>query len=541
MGQVNLYKIDEKKTDDFLNKLDEKFQFLGEQDYPFGNDEKNQCTVMTYANKVENRKLPEWKWILDEYEFEIPESSVAVKAILVIKSKNSMYAVTYGTAFFAVDKYCNTKFAFDFARRIEFKQIKTTTLTTPNSKRNKTVNVYLNYNDIFYDSGEAYAKIKAKMDIEENGSICEEMIEIGHSIKTRIQENNMDGILRFIVYVEKVMKQKEIQKIPVFYKVKDEAEIKELDKRLSKKIEENIECINISELDIIGVTEIFNNNDTSFTIKYRRKNKDIQQLTKDNILQFIEENHLNLKTDFLNIKVISNKDGDPVRTDKMKNLIDYTDDEKKCLLLKGEWYYYNDDYIDYLRDSIEELDVIYDSQYDFGKKQLKEYQEEQYQKQKDLPEYANLSTEKIKEKIAKKYYAESAFNHYISEKYGFEIYDRELEQIGSEKIELMDLYKDKTMYAGKIGESSAKLSYVVEQSASSLKMYKHKQLKDMPEIKQIAVWIILKRKTHLENRNGKPDLSSLKMITLKNRLDEWKKEVRISGYSPVVYLNYWED
>ena len=84
MGQVNLYKIDEKKTDDFLNKLDEKFQFLGEQDYPFGNDEKNQCTVMTYANKVENRKLPEWKWILDEYEFEIPESSVAVKAILVI-------------------------------------------------------------------------------------------------------------------------------------------------------------------------------------------------------------------------------------------------------------------------------------------------------------------------------------------------------------------------------------------------------------------------------------------------------------------------
>ena len=32
MGQVNLYKIDEKKTDDFLNKLDEKFQFLGEQD-----------------------------------------------------------------------------------------------------------------------------------------------------------------------------------------------------------------------------------------------------------------------------------------------------------------------------------------------------------------------------------------------------------------------------------------------------------------------------------------------------------------------------
>lgn len=105
----------------------------------------------------------------------------------------------------------------------------------------------------------------------------------------------------------------------------------------------------------------------------------------------------------------------------------------------------------------------------------------------------------------------------------------------------MDLYKNKTMYAVKIGESSAKLSYVVEQSVGSLKMYKYKQLENMPEIDKVAVWIVLKRKTHLPEKNGKPDLSSLKMIMLKNRLDEWKKEVRILGYTPIVYLNYWED
>lgn len=33
MGQINLYKIDENKKDDFLNKLTEKFEFIGEQDY----------------------------------------------------------------------------------------------------------------------------------------------------------------------------------------------------------------------------------------------------------------------------------------------------------------------------------------------------------------------------------------------------------------------------------------------------------------------------------------------------------------------------
>ena len=120
------------------------------------------------------------------------------------------------------------------------------------------------------------------------------------------------------------------------------------------------------------------------------------------------------------------------------------------------------------------------------------------------------------------------------------MYDRELDHINGQKLELMDLYKDRTMYAVKIGESSAKLSYVVEQSITSLKMYKHRALKDMPEIDKVAVWLILKRKNHLKDKNGKPDLASLKMITLKNRLDEWKKEVRLMGYTPVIYLNYWD-
>lgn len=541
MGQVNLYKIDERKKNDFLYKINEKFQYLGEHNYPYRDNEQEQCKVITYVSKIERKKLPEWKWILDEYDFEIPESSTALRAILVIQIGEELYAVTYGMAYFVVDKYCDTQFAFDFARRVKFKQIKTTTLTTPNAQRNKTVNVYLNYNNIFYDSGEAYAKIKARMDIKAGEAPCEDMIEIGHSIKTRVLTNSINSILNFIQYVEKILSQDEVQKIAVFYKVKDEEKINELDNRLSDKIEDNIDCINISELDIIGVTEIFNNNDASFTLKYGRKSKDVEQLTKESILQFAEESHLNLKSIFLNIKVISNKNGTPVCTDMMKKLIDYTDDKKKCLLLKGEWYYYNDDYIEYLRDSIEELDIVYDSQYNFSNSQLKKYQEKKFQEQKNLPEYRELTPDQIRKKIEKKYYAESAFNHYLSEESGFEIYDRELEQVKGEKIELMDLYKNKTMYAVKIGESSAKLSYVVEQSVGSLKMYKYKQLENMPEIDKVAVWIVLKRKTHLPEKNGKPDLSSLKMIMLKNRLDEWKKEVRILGYTPIVYLNYWED
>lgn len=44
--------------------------------------------------------------------------------------------------------------------------------------------------------------------------------------------------------------------------------------------------------------------------------------------------------------------------------------------------------------------------------------------------------------------------------------------------------------------------------------------------------------THIEDENGKPDLNRLKMLMLKNRLDQWKKEVRVQGYKPLIYINY---
>lgn len=540
MGQINLYKIDSNKKRDFLDKLTEKFEFLGEQSYYLIDDEEKTYMVGTYVNVPEKRNPPEWQWILDEYEYEIEELTASPRAMLVIENATDMYVVTYGSSYFVVDKYCDIEFAFDFAKRIGFKQIKTTTLTAPNAQRNKMINVYLNYNDISFDSGESYAKIKAKVKREEGFLLHGEMVEIGHSIKTQLLEDSVDCILKFIDYIEKIRGQAILHRIPIFSKVRDEEIIRELDERLIEKIENNIECINISELDIIGATEIFNSNDATFTLKYRRRNKEVQELTKENIQKFMEENNLSIKEDFLDIKVVSNKNGEPIRTDIMKRLLDFTDDDRRCLLLKGEWYAFNDDYVQYLQDSIGELEVVYDPQYDFSDKKLAEYVEKKYQEEKDLLEYVGLTDGEIRKKIKDKYYAERVFNNILSEQFGFENHDREGDETGAGKIELMDLYKDGIMYAVKIGSASAKLSYVVEQSISSTRMYKHHLLPDMPQIEKVAVWIVLKRRTHLPEIDGKPDISSLKMMMLKNRLDAWKKEVRLLGYMPIVYLNYWE-
>ena len=540
MGQVNLYKIEDNKQEEFTELLSNKYEFIGEQEYKSIGDKNKTYMVGTYLFCSDNCKKPDWQWILDEYDHEEIKIYSSPRAVLKIEAEGAMYVVSYGLAYFSVDKYCDVDFAFDFAKRIEFREIKTTTLTAPNSKRNKIVNVFVDYNNLVYESGESYAKIKAKTENKDAGFLFKEMIEIGHSIKVQLRENSISCILEFIEYVEMISKKSVLNKIPVFGKVKDEEIVAALDEELLRKISDNIECINVSELDVIGVTEIFNNNDASFILKYKRNQEQVEELTKDTIIQFIEKNHINLEKNFFDIRITCLKNEQEVCTYNIKRVIDYTDDERKCVLIKGEWYQYNSDYIEYLHESISKLDVIYNPEYDFSESELKSYVAEKYNEEKDSELYEGMTPKQIKEKLNKKYYAERTYNNVLSEKYGFENHDRESVSIHNEKLELMDLYKDKTMYAVKIGNTSAKLSYVVDQSMVSLEMYKNNQLHDMPEIQKVAVWIVLKRKHKLPIRNGKPDISMLNMIMLKNRLAEWEKSVRLARYIPIVYLNYWE-
>ena len=101
----------------------------------------------------------------------------------------------------------------------------------------------------------------------------------------------------------------------------------------------------------------------------------------------------------------------------------------------------------------------------------------------------------------------------------------------------MDLYKDEAMYVVKMGNTSGKLCYAVDQSLTSLKLHKSGNLPGMPVVRTAVLWLVLER-GHIEDDNGKPDLSRLNMVMLKNRLDQWKKEVRLMAIRPLIYINY---
>lgn len=541
MSNMNLYKIDNKKKEEFLKNLNYKFDNENNAEVISKQSDLKYRISVYIDGKDKKKKDPDWIWILKNPK-EVLDQPASLKAIVVIEpeTRENLYVCTYGAAYFSVDKYCDTEFAFNFARRIKFEQVKTTTLTSPNSRKNKTVNVYLNYSEIAFDSGEAYAKIKAKTLIDYCGEKPEVTIEIGHSIKTKMLENNFIEMVKFIEYVEYTIKHnREIQKIPVFAKVTNKDVINELDQRLLHEINDNLDCINVSELDIIGVTEVFNDNDSLYTLKLNGFEMTVSDLNRDCVEQFITENNIDLENDFFKIKVEVHKENAHFSY-YMKKIIDYTDDERKCILIKGEWYHYNDDYVAYLNDSMKDLEVKYISDYDYSSSQFNTYRNKKKKEERNDEKYVKLTDEEFNEKIEKKYYKERVFNNIMEEEYGFKNYDRtNTVLVGGEKLEVMDLYKDKTMFAVKLGHASSKLNYVVNQSLDSFRLYRTGELKTMPEINTIAVWLIFDNNSLSRLLCENTDLSQMKLLGLKNRLDEWKKEVRVHGYKPVIYVNKW--
>lgn len=275
--------------------------------------------------------------------------------------------------------------------------------------------------------------------------------------------------------------------------------------------------ISISELNIIGANEIFNNNDDEFIISYLRKEKTINALNADELKTFCKENGFDYNEIVLDIKVKKLQNGDIVASRLVRELIEYTDDSEKCLLSDGIWYKYNDDYLSYLAASISQITAEYNPKYDFTTSKYNAFIEEKYLQEKDFEEYKGKSKKQIENSLKQKYYAERAFNILIGRESGFQNFDRNYATIENHKIEPIDLFKEGGYgFAVKFGNTSAKLCYAIEQSLVSLKAFKRGELNEMPKINTFVLWFVLERKGHIEDQDGIPDINKLKLLMLKN-------------------------
>ena len=208
------------------------------------------------------------------------------KAIVTIEESNIMYVITFGSSYFLVDKFCDRKFAFEFAKRSEYKDIKTTALNSPNSLKNKVINSYNKCSELIYDSGESYSKIKASMKTQEEETRFNGTIEIGTSIKFSMKENTLENIIKIIEYVEETLEKEIIHNIPLFLEV-DKFRVEELDKKLIENITQGNTNVKFAEFDIIGTNEIFYNNDTKMKICYGKNAEETEEINCEKLNNFI--------------------------------------------------------------------------------------------------------------------------------------------------------------------------------------------------------------------------------------------------------------
>ena len=541
MASINIFKInsDPQISQAFDNLLN-KFRIVGTPK-PINNPSGKTYKVTLYTGETKQKKELSWKWAFDEFEKQAPTPPTQPKGILVVESEEFRYCVTFGSSFISVDAYCEREFGFNFAKKLHILETKTATKVSPGLATNKTINTYLNQQELDHESNEAFAKIKLVCDQPSQSTLYRPTISIGQSIRFETQNNpcTLQIVTQLIEHVESYIKnQPDITSIPVFQEIKDKSITKRLDDILIQGILEGTATISNPELSVYGATEILNNTDQKFLLKSGRHRWEVTEINIQTLKELCEKFGLNFDKEVLNFNVEFFNQDECVKSTKIKTLIDFICDDESSVLSNGKWYRYNTDFFEYLDREIAQLDVEYKPEADFSEEKRKDFIDQKIFDLKDDPKFKNKSEEEIRSQLTKSQYNELVFNC-LRERDHYTLLDRNLSVIHGHKFEMADLKKDGMLIAVKMGNGSAKLSYAIDQSISSMKLYRNDKKLISDEITTFALWFVLKH-SHIEGDDNIPDLRKLKMLSLKMKIIDWVKTVKKYNFQPKIFISYMQ-
>lgn len=532
MSQVNLFRIQETKETAFVKFVEGQYKVVAESTV-------GEFKFKLLWQEASGKQDVNWGWVFSLFDQPVGQMEKMPKGIMVVQrvtAKGRTYAISFGGAHFHVDLYCDHEFGFNFACRVAVRQTRLTSTINNNSKRNKTISSFKNFDHLEINSGESYTKLKLDIDLRTHRGIASSIVEVGSSIKITLKEDSFDNLIELVEYVEQVLAGAKLTKIPVCNLVSKQDEIGALEEGLKKDFPKEDSTVTISEFDIIGVEEVFVRADT-FELLCGRQSKRVSLLDIHELRAFFSENGINDVDTMLKTRVRSLANGNSLVTKSIRNYIDYLDEDNSALLVCGKWYRFNEDFCQCLKESLDDIRVIYDSQFDLSKAKIEQFWRAKLLGHKNDEEYLGMSDDMQRTAIRKRYYKEYAFN-LMREEDGYEICDRKIVEIQGERIEICDLRKEDTIYSVKRGNSSADLSYVVTQSETAIDAYINHMLSKSDKPNTVALWLILPRKEHLPIKNERLDWNMLGMLLLKIRIDSWQKKARLAGMTPIIRINY---
>ena len=527
MTQINLYKI---QDDAFYKHVAHKYEMRAEKTF-------DGIVYRLFAQSSDEQKDVSWKWVFDLFEKRPLTVPAAPKGMLLIQRQRpaSLYAITFGSAFFDVDTYADREFAFEFGRKVGYAKTKLTSTVNTSPSKNKTINSYRNFDHLEINSGESYTKIKAVLDSDSASYLISDIVEIGTSLKFSLRAISFEDIGRLIEYIERTLSGGTKTRIPAFNLVTNKAAIKQYEMALQEHFLDEGSNIVLSEFDIMGTSEVFCRAD-SYEYMCNGAKKTSACFDAGELAAFWEANNIEGAAEKLQTRIGFWTDGRRTHVCPLRNLIDFLYDDGKVLLNSGKWYKYNDDFLAYLKESLDEIPVIYQDRYDLTEDTLMGFRRRMYDETHGDERYVGMSEDHIRLSIKHKYYDELAFNM-LREEEGFELWDRRPVEVRGARIEICDLRKDDAIYSVKRGNSSSDLCYVVTQSEMAIDAFKHKFI-DERKPKKVILWLIFKCANRYSWRDGKFDWDAVGMLLLKTRIDSWKKKARQENMVPEIWINY---
>ncbi|SHM11881.1 DUF6119 family protein [Phytopseudomonas punonensis] len=284
--------------------------------------------------------------------------------------------------------------------------------------------------------------------------------------------------------------------------------------------------MDIDQFHVSGVSICFNFHDYDYVIKAKSSEGRIvskplgNTLEIEGISEFLAENP---DIDDINNVTVQFKSEDTGRfTRSLKELLDIpiTWDEQQYFLKNGEWFFFNQVFMDYLKRSLSTIDIIIEEQ-------LIEADFITWQTNK------RANQQNGDDKVD---YREAYFNQKICNDRGYTLLDRELTAIRSldqkrrdYQIEIADLYYKGEIISVKISKKKPELIYNIEQSKDSITLIKNNKIKFNKKLTSAALWFVFE-----EDVKNITDVNSIQFLLA---VEAWKKLV--SGYAlkPKIYIS----
>lgn len=529
--QYNIFKIEEKKK--LLDEITDKGYTTNGKILKSGN-----FSMKLYYNKKESASIS-WQRILNDFGLNISIEKESLKGILIAESKTETYAITYGMSSSLVQKYCDSDFPMEIAKRVEVSKVKRKASKILNGSTNSLIKTLTNSNVIVIDKGESVVNLELIPDENEN---LGKLIGIGKSVRVNL-DKDIEQFSEIVLSLNDINSRTTKRTIPLLIKLKNDDLICEIWDYLNSDFFKNIENpeFSLSDINILGSSIYFNDN-FRLELCFKNYKEEIPFLSTHYVSEFISKYNINPEEiyDYLKIKYISDDGGSFIKSFKQIVTYDFEYKNAKYVIYDGDIYYYNDDF---LNDIVDGLNYI----------EFKKYNHEDDKSTLWYREYLDangLVDVRDKEKNGKKaIYREQAINMILSEKYGFDNLDRNLVKIcegENYKIEIADLAREKDiLYAVKVG-NPRDFCYAIDQSNLVLDAFiansnnKEELIEKYKDVKEIGLWFYVTGKNKFFDENGNINILSFDSIMFLNKLVEWCNKVIASNRKPIVRINYYE-